>query len=131
MGNSRRVAQQHYLQVTDDDFERALQQPAADGGNELQPESQESLNAAPCDVVPINAIGKIAEAGLEPARVSGNDTNGLSQLLKSGDAKSGAFSTDILDCDSELNEILSAWPHLSESLKASILDMARQARQQC
>ena len=62
------MAQQHYLQVTDDDFERALQQPAADGGNELQPERRKSINAAPCDVVPINAIGKIAEAGLEPAR---------------------------------------------------------------
>ncbi len=42
--------------------------------------------------------------------VNANDSNELPDLPKSGEAKSSALSKDVSYCDSELNEVLSAWP---------------------
>jgi integrase len=74
IGNSERVAQKHYLQITDSHFEKAAQNPAQQGvesaGTESQLESGKApifsdlpVVANPCGTVPIQPI---AATGVEP-----------------------------------------------------------------
>ena len=72
MGNSRAVAVKHYLQVTDDHFERALQNPVQHPAVWPRTDSHTvevtAANAGKCDAVRDLARYPVAEAGLEPAR---------------------------------------------------------------
>jgi hypothetical protein len=77
-----------------------------------------------------NRHKSVAEPGLEPARASDNDTNELDRMPKRGDAESGAVSKKLSDCDSDLRDVLSAWPNFSAPLKTCILNMVRRARAQ-
>ena len=70
IGNSQPIAAKHYLQVTDEHFSKALQQPAVLPGMELQADrtAQEKTPvlqgfAAECDVVPVT---EVPPQGLEP-----------------------------------------------------------------
>ena len=74
MGNSRLVAQKHYLQVTDEHFTKAAQNPAqqahANDGKTSQVEltSHEKTPDLPraaskCDLVQLHQVG---DTGLEP-----------------------------------------------------------------
>jgi len=74
IGNSQAIAAKHYLQVTDEHNERALQnpvqQPAASSRKGLQADSAAHKEtpvlqgyAAECDAVPISGVG---DTGLEP-----------------------------------------------------------------
>ena len=73
IGNTQRVAAKHYLQVTEEHFQRAVQNPvqysACSGSKEPQAGFANPLvlqgSADHCDTTP---NPKIAEAGLEPAR---------------------------------------------------------------
>ena len=73
MGNSQRVAARHYLQVTEEHFEKAVRNPvqysACSGSTEPQAGFAKPLDlqgsAGQCDTP---RGSKIAEAGLEPAR---------------------------------------------------------------
>jgi hypothetical protein len=78
IGNSRVVAEKHYLQVTDDHYARALQkavqQPAAKGRKEPQQEGAESRKPLILqgDAVPCNSVYKciVGDTGLEPVTPS-------------------------------------------------------------
>jgi integrase len=74
IGNSERVAQKHYLQITDSHFEKAAQNPAQQRaestGTDLQTKSGKveiplSLpgSTTPCEIVPFDLI---AATGIEP-----------------------------------------------------------------
>lgn len=76
MGNSEPVAAKHYLQITDEHFERAVQNAVQHLPESPRNDSQRHLSrntetqeiqqpAAPCDSVQLCSV---AEAGLEPAR---------------------------------------------------------------
>ena len=68
IGNSEQIAAKHYLQVTDEHYTQAVQnpvqQPSANAGNPLQPTRDSRLfqSLQQCTSV------YVAEAGLEPAR---------------------------------------------------------------
>ena len=74
MGNSRAVAEKHYLQVTDDHFEKATQNPTQSGsaksgkGLSEAPTAQKKTpvlpgNATNCKYLPLRPVG---DTGLEP-----------------------------------------------------------------
>jgi integrase len=99
IGNSRPVAMRHYLQVTDEHFERAVQNPvqqvAASGGTGSQPKPADSenrekcrdvrLHAAVCEL--LKAVG-MGVTGLEQCQ----HTAGESRVGIGGGAESGAVA---------------------------------------
>jgi len=76
IGNSRAVAQEHYLQVTDDHFEKAAQNPAQSEADSTRTEQSDSVkNTANHPELAGDAMsrdslhyGKLPPAGIEPAR---------------------------------------------------------------
>jgi hypothetical protein len=76
IGNSEKVANKHYLQVTSDHFARALrkavqnpvQHSAATSENALQPESENPEIPGTCNVLHARTFDPVAGAGLEPAQ---------------------------------------------------------------
>jgi len=66
------VAVKHYLQVTDEHFAKAVQNPVqqvhASGGTESQAETDDCDNSNSCDIVRVGANQKVAETGLEPVQ---------------------------------------------------------------
>jgi len=78
MGNSKPVADRHYLQTTEAHFARtilgdqaaqkAAQQGAESAGKELQAEWKNPNFSAECDPLRYYTSIQVAEAGLEPAR---------------------------------------------------------------
>ena len=72
MGHSQLIAAKHYLQVTDEHYERAAQkaaqQPAASPRNETHLGNDGLRFAKTCHSLRDAAICTVAEAGIEPAR---------------------------------------------------------------
>ena len=78
MGNSKPVADRHYLQTTEEHFARAIaedqvahkaaQQPAESARKGSQPSPRNPNFSADCDPLRIYTSLQVAEAGLEPAR---------------------------------------------------------------
>ena len=98
MGNSRRVAREHYLQVTEEHFKVAAQNraqyPAARSSNEqnVTPDNRMEnavlpLNAGVCDSVRESSMG---DTGLEQLPV----TASKNPIPKESGAKSGALGND-------------------------------------
>ena len=73
LGNSRPVADKHYLQVTDEHFtphaaQNPAQQPSEPAGKRSHPETRNPGFAGVCDGVRYCTTLQVAEAGIEPAR---------------------------------------------------------------
>ncbi len=70
IGNSQDVAIKHYLQVTDDDYEKALHNPVqqdhAMPRNESHASSQEVKKTRECESLRISASDSVGDTGLEP-----------------------------------------------------------------
>lgn len=72
LGNSEPVARKHYLQVTDEHFAKATQNPTQTGPEMARNSVKRSLRPSdfPADSAHFNSVNikTVAEAGLEPAR---------------------------------------------------------------
>jgi hypothetical protein len=117
------VANKHYWQVTDEDFERAIQGSskatqnatqhlhvsARTGSQGTSPADEETLvlqvPAALCETM---RTGLVGDTGLEPVPILPQET----PLSQQGGAESGALSGD-----DERLRLLEAWAELPESVK--------------
>ena len=72
LGNSRAVAANHYLQVTDEHFAKAVQDPVQSVQKAVQQPAAtnrtDTRKREDCDAVRVDAAAKVAEVGLEPTR---------------------------------------------------------------
>lgn len=68
LGNTVPVAAKHYLQVTDEHYEKAVQNPVQSASESLRPRRSPSKISAGNEALRCLTIKQIAEAGLEPAR---------------------------------------------------------------
>jgi hypothetical protein len=125
LGNSRVVAEKHYLQTTEEHFAKAIeeavqnpvQQPAASVRNTPQfPEKYEALRGV--------AIVSVAEAGLERTANSSGNTG----YSEKGGAESGASSGNSAPIDPDLMAIVNAWPDLPKTARQAILAIIQEGR---
>ena len=72
IGNSQTIAAKHYLQVTDEHFRKAAQNPTQTAHENAVCDGQASgenpKTSYTDNAIPLSAIEQVAEAGLEPAR---------------------------------------------------------------
>ena len=118
---ARVVAEKHYLQVTEEHFQKAVQQPAAIGRialHEQQPSSVQVLNlqgnATSRDSLPHNQMG---DKDLETCQ----KTTGKTAFSKTGGAESGAVGARGSDLDPALWNVATAWQTLSEVTRQVIV----------
>ena len=147
LGNTPQVALQHYLRVTDEDFERAARPATPDSAKSSahvaqnaaqqahapnRTESQETTKApdgqglmrnrvTPGDVVP---EAQVAGTGFEREPF----LPGNSQIATTGAAKSGAPDAANHKVEAELLEVIDAWPLLSADLREAVLTIVRAGR---
>jgi len=132
LGNSQLIAQRHYLQVTDEDFERAIHGSSKATQNATQhlnvsartdsqgtsPADEETLvlqvPAALCETM---RTGLVGDTGLEPVPILPQKT----PFSQQGGVESGALFGD----DERLRLLLEAWAELPESVKAAVMEMVR------
>lgn len=130
MGNSQAVALGHYLQVTDDHFERAVResvigkttqnptQPMPD--NARPSETSEDSEGDKCLVFPVPSGAVLPGLGgqLVPQRpVQTSKSPANSQFLAEHDAESNAGKNQ---AQNDLAFVCQAWPRLSDSARARI-----------
>jgi len=111
IGNSPMVAAKHYLQVTDEHFERATGEPQKAAQKaaqqklemaEMQSSGRVALSgnplfqgiSEPCRPLHINMVGPL---GLEPDDVSACNDKHLGRAAEIGGAKCGAFVSDLTE----------------------------------
>lgn len=153
IGNTAKIAAAHYLQVTDEHFERGAAPGAAavaggalhnplrhaaspslterDDGQKSSPEERlVTLSEVPCGsmVKPV-----VAAAGLESNPATTFTDNRLRQMPDSSAAKGAALQatsaplpSDGTD-DADLEGIIAAWPALSADVRARVVALVRQA----
>ena len=125
LGNSEAVARKHYLQVTDDHFEKAvqnaMQQPAVLPRTGPQPELAAHKKtpvlqgfAAGCEVV---QSGRVEDRGLEPLASSCGNTG----FFETRAAESGAVGAVMPPDDPRLLRIVSAWSGLPEAIRSAMV----------
>lgn len=129
IGNSAAVAQKHYLQVTDEDFDRAVGVVQ----NQAQQASERVGNGRKSKPMEGTKIPNFPEFSGKNA-MSGMGTEGFEQTQnpsrKSGSPPSGSALYSALPPD--LAQVATAWPELSEATKRAIsaiveADAARRA----
>lgn len=121
LGHTEMVAQQHYLQTTEEDFQKAAQNPAQQaqelGRTDRQTRSNEVAHTLkmpekshPCEPVPVHKY---------PLGWSNTPQNpeGLKRFQESG-AESGARGAD---SDADLRRVVEAWGALSEAQRRRVL----------
>jgi hypothetical protein len=137
IGNSERVATDHYLQITEEHWKSAaesgavaLQKAVQQGVSPTLTESQDLTQVlANCDSVRdgerICDIKEHArrDANPPPQVIPGKD---LGQQHFSGGALSGAV-LDGCQCDSDLAQLIQAWPNLPADVKSAIVNLVRMA----
>ena len=139
LGNTPHVALKHYLTVTDEDYQKAVQnwgltgdklgtQPPAEprtGAHEKTRVAQNiGENASFSEVVDILENARVAGTGFE--REPCAPVN--SQIVSRGAAKSGALDAAHQNVEAELNEMTSIWPLLSADLRKAVLTIIRAGR---
>jgi len=144
IGNSRAVAQEHYLQVTDAHFAQASAEPVM----EQTPTNSAAQNPAQSTAVSVSKGREAAEAANENRPDLPSDSDQSRYLLNSqvgavgtetarnplekldihqpGGAKNGAVRGNDL---SELAELVALWPHLAAPVRNALIQLARSARQ--
>jgi integrase len=145
LGNSARIAQKHYLQLTDEDFYRAAKGGAESGAPRAQNAAQQTTartrtaaQASPetvvhCELMPLSPSargpvqeGEIRLEGFETHPVRINCTNDLRLPMTAGAAQSGA---PVSETDRDLARIVAAWALLPESIRRAIIALAETGRQ--
>jgi len=134
LGNSKVVAREHYLQVTDEHYKQAAQKaahlaqkaaqyPAALSGTErnvtLTDDSENAvlpLVAAKCDSVHEAGMGG---RGLEQSALTPTKTH----ISTNGGAPGGAPESDFSKKDPDLEGIVRAWPTLPVDVKKQIKEL--------
>jgi hypothetical protein len=131
-GTGRPHANKHYWQVTDEDFERAIQgsskatqNPAqhlhvsARTDSQSQSTAHEKTTHVPADAASCGVVldSQVEDRGLEPVPSFPQKT----PLLKQSNAQYNALFGD----DERLRLLLEAWAKLPESVKAAVMAMAR------
>lgn len=134
IGHSVKVARQHYWQVTDDHFDRAIggqekaaqnpaQQALAGPGFASQanlPAHKKTLEKPGFANYRENAQNrKVGQAGLE----SGAESSGKTGVGAQGGAESGVVGAPGAEVDADLALVVAAWPNLADSAKARILSI--------
>ena len=135
MGNTTKVALEHYARVTDDDYAQALSGGGAKCGAEHSRtgvhgaayESSEDSKSAH-----LQAVAALCESlqgvpmedrGLE---LSPN-TSGISGQPENSGAKSGALSAVLALNDPKLNELISSWNDLPGDVKKQLMSIISSA----
>lgn len=65
-GHDIRIAHRHYLQVTDDDFEKAVQNPVQHRHARRRMPKQTKRKTRPCKSMQGRALGEVGDVGFEP-----------------------------------------------------------------
>jgi integrase len=127
LGNSREVAEDHYLMVTDDDFDRAagkaVQNPVhSDAVSGLQTPSDENETA----VLPAcanNTAVEVPPRGVEHGCISSRPVASYA----AGDAKTDAVAPNgdywVRRYDNDLEQLVTVWDSLTASIRKKILKL--------
>jgi hypothetical protein len=140
LGNSQVVAAKHYLQVTDEHFQRAVRQPtgtvpevvhdpvqnkAVGTRNGLQ--SERPGRGQPLLFQPLRGLANPSNAlrpismgvtGLERGTMGSDDGNDVREGQVQSDAESGAVGAQDAPTDPHLQRLTEAWARLPEAVKA-------------
>tara|TARA_B100000029_G_scaffold332468_1_gene324675 strand:+ start:195 stop:620 length:426 start_codon:yes stop_codon:yes gene_type:complete len=127
LGNNEAIDSQHYLQVTEVHFAKAVQQAAVlprTGSQAAVTEDEKTPvlqgNAGGCDHLPDD---QVPPAGIELKPYS----SGRVAKSKTGAAKSAAVGDDLPPIDPELASVIEAWPTLPPAIREVVLAMLRAA----
>ena len=126
------IASKHYLQVTEDHFAKAVQNPVQQAHAPSRTDGQETTKAPDTQGLMRN---RATTGDVVPeAQVAGTGFQrrpfplGNSHILTTGAAKSGASDAANQVVDAELNEVIDAWPELPAAIKSGIMAMVRVGR---
>jgi hypothetical protein len=141
IGNSERIAREHYLQVTDDHFAKALQNPMQQPAVLPRNASQEATEGESIIDVTSDGCGLLQKkttecesqsidlvhpAGFEPEWVSacaGNDLQ-FPKIFRA--AKCDANETSVESNPDDLLEVIKSWPKLTRKIKKIILHLVQE-----
>jgi len=143
IGNSQPVAQKHYLQLTDEHFERATNRCAAESAAQVQQNPQQQADAEKRTVSQtssqvvdnsgfmLGVAKKCEKAQSDPAPRLGLDTddvtsctdNSLQLSQQTSAAKSAAVGTET--DDPQLAQLIDLWPTLPGATRDDILRIAQ------
>ena len=137
LGNTPRVAHKHYLTLTDEDFDAAVESETGDWLG-MQPPAGPRTGAHEKTRVAQNirenaSFSEVVDI-LENVRVTGTGFErrpfplGNSHIEPTSAAKSGAPDAANQDVEAELLEVITAWPELPAAIKTGILTMVRAGR---
>ena len=119
IGNSQKVAAKHYLQVTDDHFEKASRARFATSmaPQRVANETSDAMEHAQNSMFSHDVANPVGDEGLEVVQ----ETSGNEALAIEGNVKCNALADDFSAIDSNLQSLIRAWPSLSESVRKEIL----------
>ena len=131
IGNTEAIASKHYLQVTEDHFAKAVQNPVQQPAVLPRTGSQATLPAhektpvlqgfaAGCEVV---QSGRVEDRGLEPGEFPCRNTH----ISGEGGAKSGAVDGENRPIDPDLAQVIEAWHTLPPDTRTAILAIVEAA----
>ena len=134
LGNTERVASQHYLQVTDSHFEQAqrakigattchnVSKPAPQESAAIRTDSQEvkQPSGVTTQVPILPMVGDLAEVPPRGVEQS-HDSSGTRHGEGEGGTECGTPNAHSALIDTDLRSIIDVWPELNEFTKARIL----------
>ena len=139
IGNSRPVALEHYLQVTDEHFRQATQPTGEAVQNAVQSahaagrtvphaEQQECVFAEKREPLRYCTTVDMGGAGLELDSATPCGQRDLGKPPNPRAAKSGAVDARELPLHPDLAVVVDAWPSLPEAARRAVLRIVREAR---
>ena len=129
IGNTELVAAKHYLQVTDEHFEKAVQK-AVHSALDRAPQGSRKKTENPA-FPGKNEVCKGVQNTLAPRQglETGAYSSGNTALSEGGGAESGAVDAPMNQLPPDLVTVVSAWAHLSDGDRKRILVVVREASQ--
>ena len=146
IGNSPQVARKHYLQVTEEHFDQAIQGGAKSGalvaqnqaqqahaGSRREPQKGRSERAQSPEKAgrERESLGKSHNLRDSKAEVHGNRTSdentGKTAVVAESGAESGALCPGFPEMDAGLATVIDAWPSLPNDVRTTIVTLVRGA----